>query len=198
MIATARAPYVDPRADALLAPLGASRRALFLDRDGVININHGYVHKAEDTDWVPGIFDLVALAQARGFVTVVVTNQAGIARGYYDEAEFRRYTSWIHECFAQHGVPLLATYYCPHHPDFGVGDLRIPCACRKPQPGMLLRAASEWEIRLPDSVLIGDQRSDIEAAERAGITRALLSPSGDLGQALAWISRQPAASSVSG
>lgn len=186
MSSFACAPYVDPRADALLARLGAKRKALFLDRDGIININHGYVHTPEATDWVPGIFELVALAQSQGFATVVITNQAGIARGYYDGAQFERYTAWMHDYFRQQGVPLLATYHCPHHPDFGAPDHRA-CACRKPQPGMLLRAANDWQILLSDSILIGDQPSDIEAARRAGITRTFLAPSAVLSGAKIWL-----------
>lgn len=181
------APYVDPRADALVAQLVAPRQALFLDRDGIININHGYVHTPEATDWVPGIFELVASAQSRGLATVVVTNQAGIARGYYDEAQFERYTAWMHDYFEQQGVPLLATYHCPHHPDFGALATRV-CACRKPQPGMLLQAENDWQIILSDSILIGDRTSDIEAARRAGITRTFLAPSGDLSGAKIWLS----------
>lgn len=144
-------------------------RALFLDRDGVVNINHGYVHRAEDTDWVPGIFELCGAARAHGFALVVVTNQAGIARGLYSEAEFMDYTRWVHAEFARRGVPLLATYYCPHHPDAGVGVYGIVCTCRKPEPGMILRAADDLGLALHESILIGDQPSDIAAVTSAGV-----------------------------
>jgi D-glycero-alpha-D-manno-heptose 1-phosphate guanylyltransferase len=166
-----RAPYVDPRADALLATHAGSRKALFLDRDGVINRNHGYVHTPERTDWVPGIFERVRAAHAAGFLPVVVTNQAGIGRGYYDEAAFLEYTAWMHAQFAAQGAPLLATCWCPHHPDAGIGDYGVDCACRKPKPGMLLKAADAFALDLTGSLLIGDQASDLEAGRAAGVGR---------------------------
>lgn len=149
-------------------------RALFLDRDGVININHGYVHTSEKTDWMPGIFDLARAARRAGYVLVVVTNQAGIARGFYTAAQFEAYTRWMHGCFVREGAPLLATYYCPHHPDVGLGGGGVQCACRKPAPGMLLAATAQWGINPAASILIGDQPSDIAAARAAGIGRAIL------------------------
>lgn len=152
------------------------RRVLFLDRDGVINVNHGYVHTPETTDWVPGIFDLVRAARQDGFAVVVVTNQAGIARGYYTLAQFEKYTRWMHAHFAQEGVPLLATYYCPHHPTAGVGDYLTVCNCRKPAPGMLLRAASDFGIDLSESLLVGDEQTDLEAGVAAGVARSCLLP----------------------
>jgi D-glycero-D-manno-heptose 1,7-bisphosphate phosphatase len=181
------APYLDPSADELLERLPAPRKALFLDRDGVINVNHGYVHTAERTDWVPGIFDLVARAYASGFAVVVVTNQAGIARGYYGEEEFGRYTAWVHEHFSRHGMTLLATYHCPHHPAPGMGQQGVICGCRKPAPGMLLQAARDFDISLGDSLLIGDQRSDIEAANRAGVPHTFLLSESELSGASDWL-----------
>lgn len=169
-----RAPFLDPAADAILAAASAPRRALFLDRDGVINVNHGYVHTAALTDWVPGVFELVAEAHARGYLVIVVTNQAGIGRGYYDEAVFLEYTAWMHARFAERGSPLLATYWCPHHPEFGVGDYRVDCACRKPAPGMLLAAIERFAIDPAASLLVGDSPTDLEAAQAAGVRARLL------------------------
>jgi D-glycero-D-manno-heptose 1,7-bisphosphate phosphatase len=169
---TVAAPYVDPGADALLAAALVPRRALFLDRDGVVNVDHAYVHRPEDTTWVPGIFALVAAATAAGFLPIVVTNQAGIARGLYDEAAFRHYTAWMHAEFARRGAPLLATYHCPHHPTAGLGVLRVACGCRKPEPGMLLRAITEWHITPQGSCLLGDKPSDLAAAHAAGVQHA--------------------------
>lgn len=166
---TTRSPYFDPEVDVLLAPAPAPRRALFLDRDGVINANHGYVHTPERTDWVPGIFELVAAAHAKGYLPIVVTNQAGIGRGYYSEAQFLDYTAWQHREFAQRGARLLATYWCPHHPEAGQGDYKVVCGCRKPQPGMLLAAARDFALDLGASVLIGDSDSDLQAAHAAGV-----------------------------
>lgn len=152
----------------------AAGRALFLDRDGVINVNHGYVHAPEQTDWMPGVFELCALARDAGYALVVVTNQAGIARGYYSEEQFLAYTRWMHEQFAAHGVPLLATYYCPHHPQAALDEYRLECACRKPQPGMILAAARDLGLRLAECVLIGDMPSDLQAADAAGVGRSWL------------------------
>lgn len=164
-------PYVDAAAPDLLAAASAPRRALFLDRDGVINVNHGYVHSAEATDWVPGIFAACAEAREQGFLLVVITNQAGIARGYYDEATFLAYTRWMHAEFARREVPLLATYYCPHHPKHAPPDVSEACACRKPQPGMLLAASEAFQLDLAASVMLGDKPSDEAAARAAGVGR---------------------------
>ena len=164
-----RAPYVDPGAEEILAAHPTTRKALFLDRDGVINRDHGYVHTPGRTDWVPGIFKRVADARERGYLVVVVTNQAGIGRGFYTEADFIEYTAWIHGEFARHGAPLLATYWCPHHSEAGLGAYRVACACRKPMPGMLLAAAKAFALDLGGSILVGDSPSDLAAGRAAGV-----------------------------
>jgi len=151
----------------------ALRPALFLDRDGVINVNHGYVHQAEDTEFIPGIFDLVARAHAAGRVVVVVTNQAGIGRGYYSEAQFEAYTAWMQAEFAARGAPIARVYFCPDHPEHGIGAYRRDTPMRKPGPGMLLQAAAELQLDLARSVLVGDAESDIEAGRRAGLGRTV-------------------------
>lgn len=167
------APYVDPAAGRLLAAAPRPRRALFLDRDGVVNVDRAYVHRPEDTEWVPGIFALVAAAATAGFLPIVVTNQAGIARGLYGEDAFLGYTAWMHAEFTKRGSPLLATCHCPHHPTAGLGALRVACSCRKPKPGMLLRAIGDWDIVPGLSLMLGDKASDLEAAAMAGIGRAV-------------------------
>ena len=179
-----RKPHLDPAADVLLAATTAPRQALFLDRDGVININHGYVHTAANTDWVPGIFEVVADAHARGYLPIVVTNQAGIGRGLYDEAGFLAYTAWMHAQFAMRGTPLLATYWCPHHPEAGIGDYGVECDCRKPRPGMLLQAIERFDIDPSRSLMIGDKQGDLDAADAAGVPARLLREQ-DWGTALA-------------
>lgn len=166
--------YFDQSAALVLEHSRQPRRALFLDRDGVINVDHAYVHRREDTTWLPGIFDLCAAARDAGYLLVVVTNQAGIARGYYSEAEFLRYTQWVHSVFSSHSVPLLATYYCPHHPEAGIGKWKVSCRCRKPQPGMLLDAAVANGISLPGSVMVGNNSSDMLAGLTAGVGRCVL------------------------
>ena len=166
--------FADTDADLVADRQSKPRRALFLDRDGVINVDHAYVHTAEMTDWLPGIFDFCRTAADSGLLLVVVTNQAGIARGLYGKEEFTLYTQWMHEQFRQRGVPLLATYYCPHHPDAGIGTRRVHCDCRKPAPGMILDAAERYGITLSESWLIGNRESDIEAGIAAKVGKLIL------------------------
>lgn len=146
-----------------------ARRALFLDKDGVINVNHGYVCTPERTDFIDGIFELCRAATRRGFLNVVVTNQAGIGRGYYTESDFTTYVDWVRAQFRQHGAQLDAVYYCPHHPVRGVGKYLKDCACRKPKPGMLLNAQRDLDLDLTRCVLVGDSVSDLEAGRTAGV-----------------------------
>lgn len=145
------------------------RKALFLDRDGVINVDHGYVCTPERTDFIDGIFDLCRAATQRGYLIVVVTNQAGIARGYYSEQEFLGYMDWMRRVFAEQGIPLDSVYYCPHHPTDGIGDYLCVCECRKPEPGMILAAQRDLGIDLKRSVLVGDKPSDLQAGDAAGV-----------------------------
>ncbi|MDA7417776.1 D-glycero-beta-D-manno-heptose 1,7-bisphosphate 7-phosphatase [Xenophilus arseniciresistens] len=145
------------------------RPALFLDRDGVINVDHGYVHTPEKTEFVPGIFELVATANRHGWLVVVVTNQAGIARGYYDEAQFGHYMDWMRQQFEQRGARIDAVYFCPHHPEHGQGAYLQQCDCRKPAPGMLLEAIESHDIDRAASVMVGDTLTDMQAARAAGV-----------------------------
>ncbi|WP_038051980.1 D-glycero-beta-D-manno-heptose 1,7-bisphosphate 7-phosphatase [Thioalkalivibrio sp. ALJ1] len=157
-----------------------SARALFLDRDGVINIDHGYVHRSEEVEFVPGIFELVREAVDRGWQVVVVTNQSGIGRGYYDESDFRHLTDWMRERFVEQGGRIDAVYHCPHHPHDALPEYRQACPDRKPEPGMLLRARDDLGLDLAQSVMLGDRPSDLEAAHRAGVGIGLLfDPDGD-------------------
>lgn len=153
-------------------------RALFLDKDGVINVDHGYVSTPERTDFIDGIFELCRTATRHGFLNVVVTNQAGIARGYYTEQQFLDYMDWVRDEFRGRGARLDAVFYCPHHPEHGIGEYLRDCECRKPNPGMLLDAASKLDIDLSRSTLLGDNPGDAEAGERAGVGRILLLQSG--------------------
>ncbi|QRP63358.1 HAD family hydrolase [Rhodanobacter sp. FDAARGOS 1247] len=150
------------------------RPALFLDRDGVINVDHGYVCTPERTEFIDGIFDLVRLANRTSHLVVVVTNQAGIARGYYSEDDFHRYMEWMSGVFVQHGARLDAIYYCPHHRDGVVENYARECSCRKPEPGMLLAAQRECDISLERSLLVGDKPSDIQAGKNAGVRHCVL------------------------
>lgn len=145
------------------------RQALFLDRDGVINIDHGYVHTPDKFEFIDGIFDLVRAANIRGYLVVVVTNQAGIGRGYYSEAQFHSLTNWMKNMFLANGAKIDAVYFSPYHPIHGNGHYRQVTDCRKPNPGMLLRAQTELKIDLKSSVMVGDNLTDIEAGKKAGV-----------------------------
>jgi D-glycero-D-manno-heptose 1,7-bisphosphate phosphatase len=158
---------------------------LFLDRDGVINLDHGYVWRPEAVEFVDGIFDLSRLARAAGYLVVVVTNQAGIGRGYYTEADFHRLMDWMRAEFTARGGGLDAVYFCPCHPEHGVGPYRRESDRRKPGPGMLLDAARDLSIDLSRSIMVGDKASDAEAARAAGVpTRLCLGSSTDPGPAV--------------
>lgn len=157
------------------------KRALFLDRDGVVNVDRGYVHKPEHVEFVDGIFDVARAFAEKDFLTIIITNQAGIGRGYYTEETFRGLMRWMATKFEAAGGRIDAVYHCPHHPDHGVGAYKTHCACRKPAPGMLFAAIREHGIDPARSVLIGDKTSDIRAGEAAGVgALLLLSPSEEL------------------
>lgn len=154
-------------------------KAAFLDRDGVINKDKAYVHRWEDFEFLPGAIEGMKRLQDAGFVLVIVTNQSGIARGYYTEVEYQRLTDALRQHLTSHGVRLAGVYHCPHHPKGIVPNLNINCDCRKPAPGLLTQAARELRLSLPDSILIGDKSSDIEAARAAGVGRAYFVESGN-------------------
>jgi D-glycero-D-manno-heptose 1,7-bisphosphate phosphatase len=135
----------------------------------VINVDHGYVHRREDFQFQDGIFELCRAAQALEYRLVVVTNQAGIARGYYTEAAFIDLTHWMLRQFAERSVSISRVYYCPCHPAHGLNGYKNDCADRKPRPGMLLRARGDLDLDLTSSILVGDRVSDIDAARAAGI-----------------------------
>ncbi|MGB2741314.1 MAG: D-glycero-beta-D-manno-heptose 1,7-bisphosphate 7-phosphatase [Cognaticolwellia sp.] len=149
-------------------------KALFLDRDGIINIDHGYVHKIENFEFVDGIFELCQLAISKGYQIFVITNQAGIARGYYDKQTFEALSQWMVSKFKEQNVSIEKVYYCPHHPDKGVNEFVMSCDCRKPEPGMIMQAQQEYSIALADSIFIGDKISDMQAASNAGIQTRIL------------------------
>lgn len=153
--------------------LTSRRAALFLDRDGVINVERNYVHRIEDFEFVPGIFELCSSAVALGYLPVVVTNQAGIGRGYYTEADFQSLTAWMRAQFRSRGVDIAGVYHCPYHPSAGVGEYRRESFDRKPNPGMLLRAAHDLRLDLARSAFVGDKDSDMAAGRAAGVGHLL-------------------------
>ena len=147
------------------------RRALFLDRDGVINEEVGYLHRSADVRFLPGISVLLQTAQQLGYALVIVTNQSGIGRGLYTEAHFEDLMQWMRGELARDQIAITAVYHCPYHPEEGVGVFRRD---RKPSPGMLLRAAREHDLDLERSAMIGDRCSDVAAANAAGLALAML------------------------
>ncbi len=148
--------------------------SVFFDRDGVLNKDQGYTHLPEQVEWNPGAIEAVKHANDKGYYVVVVTNQAGIARGFYNEQTVEKLHEWMNEELSNFGAHVDAFYYCPHHPEAGIGQYLAKCECRKPKPGMLLKAIADWNIDVEKSLLIGDKESDIEAANRADIKGYLL------------------------
>ena len=153
-------------------------KAVFLDRDGVINKDNGYVHTVDDFEYIDGVFEACLALKQMGYLLIVVTNQSGIARGMYSEDDFHHLTEWMDWNFADKGVELDGIYYCPHHPQKGLGGYKQDCDCRKPKPGMMLDAAEFLKIDMSQSVMVGDKADDMRAAKAAGINTAILVRSG--------------------
>ena len=150
------------------------QRAVLLDRDGVINVNHGYVHHSDNFEFIDGIFDVARAAYAGGYKLIVITNQAGIGRGYYSEQQFHQLTAWMCNEFLNAGAPIEKVYFSPFHPTEGLGKYKKDDISRKPRPGMILLAQQELDLDLRNSILIGDKASDIQAGIAAGVGTNLL------------------------
>jgi D-glycero-D-manno-heptose 1,7-bisphosphate phosphatase len=150
------------------------RPALFLDRDGVINVEMNYVYRNEDFVFIEGIFELCRNAINAGMVIVVVTNQSGIGRGYFTETQFHQLTDWMCKRFAEEKAGIAGVYYCPYHAEHGIGKYKVDSFDRKPKPGMILRARDELGLMLESSILVGDKSSDIAAAKAANVGRTVL------------------------
>ena len=160
------------------------RPALFLDRDGVLNEDRGYVSRWEDFHWIAGAKETVAAFNRAGWLVIVVTNQSGVGRGYYTEDDMHGLHTRMGEDLAAAGAHIDAFYYAPQHPEAPMKAYRHPDPpLRKPNPGMILQALADWPIDAQASLLIGDKPSDLEAAERAGI-RGVLFEGGDLAEFL--------------
>ena len=144
-------------------------KALFLDRDGVVNVEKNYLYKIDDFELMDGILDICRRYEAQGYLIIIVTNQSGISRGYYTQDDFKHLSEWMVEYFKSLGVTLTHIYHCPHHESID-GN----CDCRKPAPGMFLDAQRDFDIDMADSVMIGDNERDIEAAMSAGVTTNIL------------------------
>lgn len=149
------------------------RKAVFLDRDGVLNYDSGYVHDKDHWEWIPGAISSIKQMNDNGWLVFVVTNQAGIARGMYSERDVRALHSWVSKQLAANGAHVDAFSYCPHHPDAKIEKYRKICKCRKPEPGMIMDILKKWNVNLKDSFLVGDKESDILAGKAAGLKTVL-------------------------
>ncbi|MGL5000760.1 MAG: D-glycero-beta-D-manno-heptose 1,7-bisphosphate 7-phosphatase [Cetobacterium sp.] len=150
------------------------RKIIFLDRDGTINVEKSYLHKWEDFEFeknaIAGLIELKNL----GYEFIVVTNQSGIARGYYSEEDLKTLNTRMVTELQKHGVEILECYYCPHHPDKGIGHYKADCDCRKPNPGMLLEGIKKYNVDLNNSFMVGDKKGDLEAGKKAGLKSILV------------------------
>jgi len=152
--------------------------AIFLDRDGTLNVDNGYVHEIDDFQFIDGTIEALQQLKTMGFALVVVTNQSGIARGMFTEDTFMRLTEWMDWSLADRDVDLDGIYFCPHHPEATVDEFRQTCDCRKPQPGMLLTAQEELHIDMAASYMVGDKLEDMLAGQAAGVGTKVLVRSG--------------------
>ena len=156
----------------------AARKAAFVDRDGVISADSGFLHRVEDFEFLPRAIEGLQRLQAAGYLLVVITNQSGIARGLYSEEDYLRLTDHMRRLLSAAGVVLSAVEHCPHLPDARIARYRMVCDCRKPLPGMLTRAAAALNIDMAASILVGDRASDIQAGRSAAVGRCWLVRSG--------------------
>lgn len=151
------------------------RPAVFFDRDGVLNLDRGYLYRWEDFEWMPGAMEAIKLLTDQGYLLFVVTNQSGIARGFYQEEDVYKLHGYMAEEVEQRGGAIHSFYFCPHHPDGIIEKYTKACDCRKPLPGLIQQACQEWPVDLNASFLIGDMQRDLDAANGAGIPGYLFS-----------------------
>lgn len=155
------------------------RPAVFFDRDGVLNFDRGYTYKKQDLEWISGAQSAIKSLNERGYFVFVVTNQAGVARGYYSCSEVEAFHEHMNSELAISGARIDAFSYCPYHPEGVVDQYRKHSDFRKPNPGMIVDLIANWPVDVGRSFLVGDQETDIKAAEAAGV-RGFLFPGGDL------------------
>lgn len=146
-------------------------KTIFLDRDGVINKEVNYLHNIDDFEFIDGVFEACRHFQKLGYEIIIITNQSGIARGYYTEFDYQLITKWMLDQFEERNVKILDVFHCPHGPDSS-------CNCRKPKPGMLLKAINQYGIDMKRSWMIGDKDVDIKAANAANIQNTIMVKSG--------------------
>ena len=150
-------------------------KAIFLDRDGTINVEKHYLHKIEDFEFLPGVIEGLRLLQEEGFLLIIITNQSGIGRGYYKEEDFLALNAWMLDALKENEVTIIKTYYCPHLPDAKIEKYHKVCSCRKPSLGMYEQAIKEFDIDLSRSFAIGDKIRDCSICEKTDCRGFLIS-----------------------
>ncbi len=145
------------------------RKAIFFDRDGTLNVDKNYLYKIGDFEWLGDAPKAIRWANEHDYLVIVVTNQSGIARGYFTEEDVRSLHAWMNEDLARFGAHIDAFYYCPHFPAGTVAAYAKECDCRKPKPGLVEKACADFDIDRKSSLLIGDKSRDVECAEAAGV-----------------------------
>lgn len=149
-------------------------KAVFLDRDGTINVDKGYVHRIEDFQFIKGVPEAIKLLNDSGYKVIVITNQSGIARGYYSEGDANKLHNEINGLLKNYEAHIDRFYYCPHHPDYGNEKYKINCLCRKPKTGLIDKAVRDFNIDIKKSWMIGDRESDLIAGINAGVKSMLI------------------------
>lgn len=150
------------------------RKVIFLDRDGTINIEKSYLHKWEDFEFEKNAIEGLKELKNLGYEFIVVTNQSGIGRGYYTEEDLVTLNNQMTEKLKEFGIEILECFYCPHHPEKGIGKYKVDCNCRKPNPGMLLEGIKKYDVDIENSFMIGDKKGDLEAGKKAGLKSILV------------------------
>ncbi|MFK4786189.1 D-glycero-beta-D-manno-heptose 1,7-bisphosphate 7-phosphatase [Fusobacterium sp. MFO224] len=149
-------------------------KAIFLDRDGTINIDKGYLYKKEEFQFEINAVKALKRLSELGYILIVVTNQSGIGRGYYTEEDFEILNNYMNELLLKEGIKIEKAYYCPHHPEKGIGKYKKECNFRKPNPGMILKGIEEFNVDIKKSFMVGDKISDVIAGIESGVTPILL------------------------
>ncbi len=150
------------------------RKVIFLDRDGTINVEKSYLYKWEDFEFEKNAIEGLKELKNLGYEFIVVTNQSGIGRGYYTEEDLVALNNQMTEKLKEFGVEILECFYCPHHPEKGIGKYKVDCNCRKPNPGMLLEGIKKYDVDIENSFMIGDKKGDLEAGKKAGLKSILV------------------------
>ena len=151
-----------------------TRKAVFLDRDGTINVDKDYLYKIEEFEYLPGVKDALKRFQAAGYELIIITNQSGIGRGYYTEEDFKKLCDFMTEDLKKDGIEISDIYYCPHLPEAAAIEYRADCDCRKPKPGMILAAANKYNLDLENSYMVGDSFTDVQCGRAAGVKTVFL------------------------